>query len=196
MSRYTSYEALRLEKEQGIDYDIHTLNRRSPLVIAAPHGGGIEPGTSEIALALAGQEYSYYVFDGLGERGNHELHIASTDFDEPRCLELLQNACLVLTVHGCRGGHEVVYVGGLDKGYMSSLEIALSGAGFCVDIDDSRRSGKSPSNICNRSRSGMGVQLEISLGMRRKMFKGLRQEQRVETTPVFDRFITAVRRIF
>ena len=131
MSRYYSYEVLHLEKEKGVDYDIHKLNRGSPLVIATPHGGGIEPGTSEIVLALAGQEHSYYVFEGLGECGNNKLHIASTDFDEPSCLELLQHACLVLTIHGCSGGHEAVYVGGLDDGGLHGYPAALAWRSGC-----------------------------------------------------------------
>ena len=49
----------------------------------APHGGGIEPGTTEIAEAVAGHEHTFYSFSGVKARGNSVLHITSSRFDEP-----------------------------------------------------------------------------------------------------------------
>jgi phage replication-related protein YjqB (UPF0714/DUF867 family) len=53
------------------------------VAVIAPHGGGIEPGTSELATAIAGDDFSLYLFEGLKSAGNGELHITSTNFDEP-----------------------------------------------------------------------------------------------------------------
>jgi phage replication-related protein YjqB (UPF0714/DUF867 family) len=55
------------------------------VAIIAPHGGKIEPGTSEIAAAIAGDDYSLYRFQGLRDRPREELHITSAKFDEPTC---------------------------------------------------------------------------------------------------------------
>jgi len=35
----------------------------------APHGGGIEPGTIDIADAIARSEYTFYAFQGIKKRG-------------------------------------------------------------------------------------------------------------------------------
>jgi phage replication-related protein YjqB (UPF0714/DUF867 family) len=35
------------------------------LAVVALHGGGIEPGSSEIANDIAGEESSFYAFEGL-----------------------------------------------------------------------------------------------------------------------------------
>ena len=45
----------------------------SAVAIVAPHGGGIEPGTSEIALAIAGDDPTYSLFDGCRTRANGSL---------------------------------------------------------------------------------------------------------------------------
>jgi phage replication-related protein YjqB (UPF0714/DUF867 family) len=66
----------------------------------APHGGGIEPGTSELADAIAGSDLSFYTFEGLKSSGNTDLHITSTRFDEPMCLTLLASSSVVVTLHG------------------------------------------------------------------------------------------------
>jgi phage replication-related protein YjqB (UPF0714/DUF867 family) len=45
-------------------YRIVSMPRGSAVAIIAPHGGNIEPGTSELARAVAGQELSLYLFEG------------------------------------------------------------------------------------------------------------------------------------
>jgi phage replication-related protein YjqB (UPF0714/DUF867 family) len=47
------------------------------LAILAPHGGGIEPGTSELAEAVAGEGLSFYAFEGLKRSGNAVLHVGT-----------------------------------------------------------------------------------------------------------------------
>lgn len=44
-------------------------NRRAPVAIIAPHGGSIEPGTSEIAATIAGDSQSFYAFEALRPAG-------------------------------------------------------------------------------------------------------------------------------
>ena len=80
----------------------------------APHGGGIEPGTGDIADAVAGQHHSFYCFKGIKKQGNRVLHITSNRFDEPLAMTMVTNANWVLTIHGCRDVEPVVWVGGRD----------------------------------------------------------------------------------
>jgi phage replication-related protein YjqB (UPF0714/DUF867 family) len=71
----------------------------------APHGGRIEPGTSEIAALIAGESYNLHRFEGRKPPGqNAVLHITSHHFDEPRALNLARKCRIVLGIHGCRGG--------------------------------------------------------------------------------------------
>ncbi len=48
-----------------LDYLILSRQGTSGIAVMAPHGGGIEPGTSEIANRVAGDEHAYYSFEGL-----------------------------------------------------------------------------------------------------------------------------------
>ncbi len=77
------------------------ISRGTDLVIVTPHGGGIEPGTTEIVRALAGADLSYYLFQGLKPNDNlAALHITSSNFDEPQCVALLRAAAMTVAVHG------------------------------------------------------------------------------------------------
>jgi phage replication-related protein YjqB (UPF0714/DUF867 family) len=193
--RYSSFAELASDKQEGRDYKRLVEMRESRFAIIAPHGGGIEPGTSEIARAIANGEFASYCFEGMQPTGNKELHITSTCFDEPICVQLVQHFQTVIAVHGCAGKHEAVYVGGLDDNLKAQIIEALMSAGFeaCDDISD--HSGSHPQNICNRGISGKGLQLEITEGLRGVMFKGLRRRDRETTRPRFGSFITAVRDI-
>ena len=45
---YASFSQLSARKREGHDYLITISRRDSPIAVIAPHGGGIEPGISEI----------------------------------------------------------------------------------------------------------------------------------------------------
>ena len=83
-SWYKSFAELNTVEKNGLAFRLKVKNRKTSFVVIAPHGGGIEPGTSEIANAIAGLNYSLYTFDGIRLSGNELLHITSTLFDEPR----------------------------------------------------------------------------------------------------------------
>jgi phage replication-related protein YjqB (UPF0714/DUF867 family) len=155
------------------------------VAIVVPHGGNIEAGTSEIGTLLAGDDFSFYAFERLRPRGSPSLHITSTRFDDPVCLELVAGARVVVTVHGCRDAESIVYRGGRHGPLRHRLAEALRMAGFNARPDDPRHPGEDPANICNRGRDGGGVQLEISRGLRRMMFAGLHAGQRSQTGPQF-----------
>jgi phage replication-related protein YjqB (UPF0714/DUF867 family) len=38
--------------------------------VIAPHGGGIDQYTSDIARAIAGAEFNLYLFEGISRSGN------------------------------------------------------------------------------------------------------------------------------
>ena len=97
---YPNFAELEQSERAGIDYAILLRREEPEFAIVAPHGGGIEPGTTEIADAIARQRWSYYAFEGIKPRGNSVLHITSTCFDEPMCLTLLSDTNCVVTIHG------------------------------------------------------------------------------------------------
>lgn len=192
-AEYPTIDALARGEREGSDWRRICIARSSGAAILAPHGGGIEAGTSELARAIAGNEHSCYCFEGLKRRGNDALHIRSTAFDDPACLELLADADRVIALHGCADAEPRVYAGGLDEALRLRIRLALAEAGFEACDDDTPHAGHAAANICNRGRRGAGVQLELSTGLRAQFFAGLRARERATRTAAFDRFVDAVR---
>jgi phage replication-related protein YjqB (UPF0714/DUF867 family) len=166
MDRYRSFCELVKHHPEGRDFviEVDEVNG-SPLLVVAPHGGLIEPGTSQMARSIAGKEFSYYAFVGARRSGNSALHITSHHFDEPRCLDLLSRHDYVIAVHGCKGTG-TVFVGGLDSKLGSFLNVSLSEAGFVSKLGGHRFPGVEPKNICNRGRRDKGVQIELTADLR------------------------------
>ena len=69
-----TYAALARLNRAGVDYTIAFIYGHTRFAVMAPHGGGIEPGTSELACAIAGKQHSYYTFSGIKTSGNRLLH--------------------------------------------------------------------------------------------------------------------------
>lgn len=183
VDQYSNYDELSRHEQKGIDYRIRCIST-SDIAIIAIHGGGIEPGTTEIAEAVAGSTYSFYTFEGLKSTGNRVLHIKSTNFDEPIAEHIIQDANKVLSIHGHRDKtEEVVYLGGLDDSLKQQVEQFLEAAGFTTGIEANLQ-GKQPNNICNRGKTKQGVQLEITRKLRDNLLDN--QED-------FNRFVSALR---
>jgi phage replication-related protein YjqB (UPF0714/DUF867 family) len=194
MDRYPDYETLRRYEKEGRDYRVRLRRGSSGIVVMAPHGGGIEGGTSEIADAIAGKEHAFYSFDGTKRTGNSALHVTSDHFDEPRGLGLARESVSVVTIHGCEGDEEALYLGGLDFPLAERIREAAVGAGFRVGDGGIRGlGGTGRDNLCNRGTSGRGVQVEMSYGLRRLLFPGLSAIERRRTTPIFQRLAAAIR---
>ncbi|MCC6862810.1 MAG: poly-gamma-glutamate hydrolase family protein [Bryobacterales bacterium] len=196
--RYSDFAELSRNEVSGIDYRILIRRAGDAVAVAAPHGGGIEPGTSEIAEALAGGEFSFYAFEGLKRSGNGALHITSTRFDEPMCAALMASAVTVVTVHGedSDAPGEGVFLGGLDDSSAGLIGAALQAHGFPVRRHpDPGLQGREPANLCNRGTSGKGVQLELSRTIRSQMFPSLTREGRRCRTARFYGFVEAVRSV-
>ena len=166
MASYTSFKELADHETEGRDYRIRIELRDPRVLIMAPHGGKIEPTTAEIAEAIAGIDYSFYSFEGL-KTDSRMLHIESHLFDEPRALQAVQKADVVVTVHGqLNQKEEFVMVGGLNESLRSEIAAQLEGASFQTRPPAEGLMGNDPMNICNRGKSKQGVQLEVSRKVR------------------------------
>lgn len=173
VDKYSNFAELAANERVGVDFQIRFENRGTPVAIIAPHGGRIEPGTSEIAATIAGDTLSFYAFEALrpvGERGS--LHITSARFDEPQALALVGEAQKVVAIHGRAddGDPLTVSVGGLDLALRDEIEAALKAAGFVAAIvTQGRLAGQDLANICNRGTTGAGVQLELPRTLRTQL---------------------------
>ena len=168
IDQYPNFATLARSETKGSDYRIELAEVvSSSVAVIAPHGGSIERRTSEIARAIAGDDFNCYLFEGLDPAGSFEtLHITSHRFDEPKCLELLTRCDTVLAVHGASGDQQGVMLGGLDSDLRSQMASALTNAGIDVHSEGHNFPGTHPRNICNRGRRGKGVQLELTDGLR------------------------------
>jgi len=194
---YASFTDLAKHETAGTDYSIAATKRGSPLAVIAIHGGYIEPGTSDLALALADEDYSLYTFQALKAKSGKRLHLTSTHFDEPQALKLVGQSKYCLSLHGAAGDEEAVYLGGRDMQFILNLAGPLREAGFSVitPTDAAYRSeigGDDKGNICNRTMSGMGVQLELTAGLRKALDESNRPGGR-QGEGKWQKFVAAVR---
>jgi len=194
---YADYDDLKRHETEGVDYLVLSRETRASVAVIAIHGGGIEPGTIDIADAVAGVEYTFYGFKGIKKTGNRVLHLASHRFDEPRGLAIVRQARVVLSIHGCREMEPVVFLGGRNRELIERIQIALNAAGFRAAIPPRPDlQGRQDRNICNRCQSGRGVQLELSRGLRETLFHRLSRRSRRSRTLQFDRFTATLRAVF
>ena len=166
--RFNSFAELSRHKKEGEHYSIIVQEKSgSDIAIVAPHGGFIEHHTSEIARKIASNDHNLYIFESLERKDSFfELHIESTRFEEPRCMELVSKTDTVLTIHGCQEEEPVIYLGGKDEKMKSSLAEAFNKNGIKAVTENHAYPGKSPQNICNKNKRAQGVQLEFSKGIR------------------------------
>jgi phage replication-related protein YjqB (UPF0714/DUF867 family) len=156
----------------GVDYVFSTVNNPfSTVAVTAVHGGNIERGTSELAdLIRELGNYNYYSFDVLRTTNASDLHVTSTHYDEPLVLNMMAACEKVIGCHGKSGTDETVYVGGLDKALRNAVWTKLTAAGFDCEVSPSGIAGLEPDNITNRTKTGGGVQLEITTELRKSFF--------------------------
>jgi phage replication-related protein YjqB (UPF0714/DUF867 family) len=195
MDVYRNFAELNGTESEGIDFYISAVKREgSNIVIVAPHGGAIEPGTSEVAKEVANNDLSLAIFEGIKPKGNKRLHITSTNFDEPRCVELVQESDTVVAIHGEGSDELSVFLGGRDDELCVHLKAVLERYGYAVKTHGNPDlHGLAAENICNRGRHGTGVQLELSSGLRQTFFQSLTDKGRKKSTDELVRFAAAVR---
>jgi phage replication-related protein YjqB (UPF0714/DUF867 family) len=166
--KYSGFAQLAAHERLGIDYQIRVHDRGSMVAVIAPHGGRIEPGSSEIATAVADGDLSLYSFEGIRRgRANGDLHITSSRFDEPQALGLIAAVETAIAIHGRADSKDpAIWVGGRDFKLRDAVIAGLNAAGFEARLCVGRLAGTDPANICNRTASGAGVQLELPRSLR------------------------------
>ncbi|GAB2957982.1 hypothetical protein GCM10023080_017060 [Streptomyces pseudoechinosporeus] len=206
----------RYRRQPVFDDSLATGQSLTKTVVIAPHGGGIETGTSELCLAIAGYHpatlevtpiggavHDYWMFEGLRSSNNAELHVTSTHCDDRIARSLCAGALNAVSLHGCTtsqaslpDGTQAVLVGGLNTTLKQYLLESLTAAG--VQAEDASGSeglgGVNPANIVNRTLLGQGAQLEITTPLRTAMFgTNTRAGRKNTTTQIFWDVVQAVR---
>jgi phage replication-related protein YjqB (UPF0714/DUF867 family) len=196
MDKYLNFNQLLSTEKKDVDFRKRVKQRNSGWVILAPHGGGIEPGTSELAIAIARFNHSLYTFEGIKKSDNRTLHITSTQFDDPHLLKLLNSSNGTIAIHGCSGNEQIAYVGGLHDGIRDKIIAQLSENGIKVTISSNRLlQGRDMNNICNRNSVGKGLQIELTEGLRNAMFVSLTRAGRKIRTKLFKIFVGTIRAV-
>jgi len=177
----------------------------------AIHGGGIETGTSEIALATAGFNpatlmpsadglglHDFWLFEGLLPRENGRLHVTASNYNDPIATELVQNARRCISLHGCTDlqAHGRIQLGGLDFELRDIVLEDLTAAHIDAEITHNRMlDGSLPDNIANKTRIGGCAQLEMGTSFRGSLFGVNTRPRRKHTTnDTFNRLVAALRR--
>jgi len=191
-----------LKKERPTSFEIDHDFQTDSILIFTPHGGGIEPGTTEICKWFNNHSYSYYSFSGVGRKCK-ELHITSTQFDEPILIEMLNQHQYAISFHGMSNKMKKkytadIFLGGLNKRLIESLKNRLCESGYsvtsCIDYPESILAATSSHNLTNKCISNKGLQIELSESIRETFFKGnfkLKSGRNV-TTVNFDCFCNII----
>ena len=197
--RWQRHQWSQLVEEQAFD------NPETQSIVMAIHGGGIEPGTSEIALAAAGYHpatlipatdgqglHDFWIFEGLLPKENEDLHVAAINYNEPIATELVQNAQRCLSLHGCSDTKAnvsethplgIIQIGGLDFELRTIVLEELAAAGIPAEITtDEELKGEDPRNIGNKTQIGGCVQLEMGKKYRASLFGTNTRPRRKHTT--------------
>ncbi|MGE7388181.1 poly-gamma-glutamate hydrolase family protein [Streptomyces sp. NPDC004126] len=188
--------ARRFKRHEMLDTQRATTPGPRLSTILALHGGGIEPGTSELCLGVAGYLpasveprtagaplHDYWMFEGLrpagAQPGNGDLHVTSTHNDDPVARSLAAGSANVLSIHGCTAaqagltaGAKGAVVGGRNSRLRVLLTDELRRAGFLIAPGGPEHlNGDLPENICNRTLTGEGgAQLELTYDLRKSLF--------------------------
>ncbi|MHB9858394.1 poly-gamma-glutamate hydrolase family protein [Streptomyces sp. YIM S03343] len=175
----------------------------SPLgstAVLAPHGGGIEAGTSELCMAVAGYtpfdadtdpasaavtgepQRDYWMFEALANSAAQ--HVTSTHCDDPAALAVCADNLYAVSLHGSSDTTtRTISIGGRDERLKRNLLAAFTKYGLTspatnADWDVTVAfagatdpiNGDDPANIVNRTRTAAGAQLELSTALRKAMF--------------------------
>ncbi|WP_030548802.1 poly-gamma-glutamate hydrolase family protein [Streptomyces exfoliatus] len=153
---------------------------------------GYDPADVEKPLVTQGF-HDYWMFEGMRSVDNRELHVSSVNCDDHVARGIAASHLNVLSLHGCQYSQlampekmiwpsvsdpKLVVVGGLNTVFRAALVTELNQAGFpAVDAfapeyaENLRNyAGGITTNICNRTATGTGAQLEITEDMRRSLF--------------------------
>jgi phage replication-related protein YjqB (UPF0714/DUF867 family) len=205
--RWRRREWIQLVEAQATD------NPEGRKIVLALHGGGIERGTSEIALAVAGYHpatfaqatdclglHDLWIFEGLLADQNSQLHVTSANYNDPIALKLVQISRRCLSLHGLSDapGSADIQIGGLDTELSSIVLEELTTAGISAAIGtDVDTNGNDLNNICNKTTISVGVQLEMVATYRESLFApgcNTRELRKNNTNASFCQLVAALRR--
>lgn len=194
--KYSSFKELARTEKPGVDFKVVYRPGSRLFLIAAPHGGGIEPGSSEIAEAIAGNTHGLYLFHGL-KRDASVLFVPSVSFDEPELARVTKTYGTIIAVHVIPGSDRLIYVGGKNRQLADAIMRALTTAGFDAKPLTQSSTAFATANLINKTAVG-GVQIELSSAVVDGMFRGPVTNERVRTDPTrrtgdFNRFVKAAR---
>ncbi len=171
VDKFKSMTELVAQTTEHKDWEIQTTKRKSATLITAIHGGAIERGTTEIAQLISEQgNHSFYTFKGIRNNKNNELHVTSRHFDEPKLKQMVYSHHSVVSIHGCMGDLPEVYVGGRDVELASEIKIELEKMNIIVKPAPSHISGMHTDNFVNCGQKKAGVQLELTVALRKRYF--------------------------
>ncbi|MDA1334649.1 MAG: poly-gamma-glutamate hydrolase family protein [bacterium] len=155
----------------GDRYDLNLISlkdRGSSVGVFAIHGGKIDLGTGTMARLISGDDYSFYVYDGESS----EDKVTSTMFDEQQALNLADSLDTIVSIHGEKDtDDEYVMLGGLNEELIKAISHKLSGLGILQKEPDEHLAGTLKENICNKGKSGRGVQIEMSRLLRKRFYE-------------------------
>ena len=226
---YDSMSALYANETEGVNFirewyqhraryaSLKNYKDENRIFIMAPHGGSIESGTTELALATAGfvknfngdtdtsVTHNYFIFNGTNPNDqNGRLHVTSSHYDDVDANELVSNSLISFAFHGCTDGqpdestghgYQACLIGGRDQVLKEILEAQLKNVGFNAFIttqDD--LDGSLASNIINKNKRSRGAQVELTTSLRKSFYtKHNRKDRRKNTTADFWLFINTIR---
>jgi phage replication-related protein YjqB (UPF0714/DUF867 family) len=188
-----------------------TDNAETQAIVMAVHGGGIEKGTSEIALATAGYHpatlvpavdghalHDFWLFEGLLPSDNGRLHVTASHYDDPIAMELVRNARRCISLHGCTDAQAngKIQLGGRDHELRKIVLEELTAARIPAEITtNGALDGDLPDNIANKTKIRGCAQLEMGTSYRASLFETDTRVQRKNTTNrKFWRLVRALRR--
>ena len=154
------------------DWSIEMNTNKSDILSFAPHGGGIEAGSSELALLISQKlDCNYFTFKGKLPSDNVKLHVTSTRYDNPELLNLMRNIDYSISVHGYADNEYArTLIGGSNEELKEIIKCHLRSRGFDVQDAPTNLGGAKPNNITNKTKTGLGVQLELSTKQRKSFF--------------------------
>lgn len=196
--KYNSMSELEAKTTENNDWEIVTRNLGSQVIITAIHGGGIEPGTTEIAdLTAQKGEYDYFSFKGTKSKGNEDLHVTFRNYDQSVLMEMIKNKTNAVAIHGCDGDGNIIYIGGKDQKLIHEMTKQFEQLNINVEQAPEHISGAHDDNIINCCKTGAGVQLELTLGLRKMCFNNQKynkksREDKHNWSQFMDEFTTAI----
>ncbi|MDT0149979.1 poly-gamma-glutamate hydrolase family protein [Priestia aryabhattai] len=192
---YKNFEELRQVNTYESDYNLLMGFGTSGILFMTPHGGGIESGASELCMFSAGTKHSYYALEGWRSSGNTALHITSTHWDEPNGTRMVKESNYTVSYHGYASSTKNTKIGGRDLKLMQLVKANFEAAGIPCELEPttSNIAGAEPTNIVNKNKRRMGIQLEISTAQRTAFFDtNTRSDRRNTTNAEFDAYVNAV----